>query len=52
MIKMAFVFEIPLTASKDMAGANKTIPMYSIICNEYAIDVQTLEAFPNLFSKY
>lgn len=50
--KMAFVLLIPVTASNANAGAYKTIPMYKIICNEYAMEATSLVDLPNLLSKY
>lgn len=49
---MALVLVIPVTASNANAGAYKTIPMYNIICNEYAIEAHSLVDLPNLLSKY
>lgn len=49
---MAIVLSIPVTAPKANAGAYKTIPMYSIICSEYAMEAHSLVDFPNLLSKY
>lgn len=52
MANMAFVLLMPVTASKASAGAYRTIPMYNIICSEYAIEAHSLVDLPNRLSKY
>lgn len=52
IITIAMFLSTPMTLSKAKAGAYRTIPMYRIICREYAIDAESRAYFPNLFSRY